>query len=133
MKKIFVALIVVAGLTGGVYHWQRRQQPESRQSRQIETAEEPQSITAQIQQLVAALDALRATGRRVGFVGDGINDAPALARADVGIAIGSGTDVAVESAGIELVQGFIFARPMPRAKLEETGFLTGRAPDVGRL
>jgi EAL domain-containing protein (putative c-di-GMP-specific phosphodiesterase class I) len=41
--------------------------------------------------------------------------------------------VAVESAGIELVQGFIFARPMPRAKLEETGFLTGRAPEYGRL
>jgi EAL domain-containing protein (putative c-di-GMP-specific phosphodiesterase class I) len=41
--------------------------------------------------------------------------------------------VAVESAGIDLVQGFIFARPLPRTELEETGFLTGRAPDVGRL
>ena len=54
---------------------------------------------------VAALDQLRQSGQKLAFVGDGINDAPALASADVGVAIGTGADIAVESADVVLMSG----------------------------
>ena len=119
VKQLHAAGVRIVMLTGD-----SRATAEAVARRSASTRSMPRSCR---KQKVEAVRRLQGEGRVVAMAGDGVNDAPALAAADVGIAMGTGTDVAMESAGVTLVKGDL--RGIARARQPQPRHDAGHPPE----